>query len=249
MGPGRPRGRGGHETPPRRWAGGPKANKSLELIRVLAGPEKPFRRARGQIAAGRTRAAFLTPPRCLLSKQAPPVPFWELHSLAQSPALCHGAEPCRGKGRRGAAGEQLPMGTRGVAAFLGCSHPPPPPGAAAARTGTAFTKLLLYPHLGAWGVYPNPRLKGFSEVQPPKTNPVGDLPVPCPTCTLCSVGAGSSVGLFLHTLEEKRVPREQWDVFKGSREGERGLSAGRAPELTSNNLKLRMHRRGCPLGT
>lgn len=128
-----PRGRGGHGAsvgtrPPRRWAGGPKANKSLELIRALAGPEEPFRRARGQIAAGRTRAAFLTPPRCLLSKQAPPVPFWELHSLAQSPALCHGAEPCRGEGRWGAVGEQLPVGTPGVAAFLGCSHPAPPLG-------------------------------------------------------------------------------------------------------------------------
>lgn len=168
MGPGRPRGRGGHETPPRRWAGGPKANKSLELIRALAGPEKPFRRARGQIAAGRTRAAFLTPPRCLLSKQAPPVPFWELHSLAQSPALCHGAESCRGKGRRGAAGEQLPMGTRGVAAFLGCSHPPPRPGAAAARTGAAFTKLLLYPHLGAWGGLSQSEAEGIFRGAAPK---------------------------------------------------------------------------------
>lgn len=38
--------------------------------------------------------AFLTPLCCLLNKQLPPVPFWEWCSLSQSPALCHGAEPC-----------------------------------------------------------------------------------------------------------------------------------------------------------
>lgn len=77
----------------------------------------------------------------------------------------------------------------------------------------------------------------------------GDLLVPCPACTLCSMGAGSSVGLFLHTLKEKRVPRERCEVFKGRRDRERGLAAGHAPELTSNNLKLGVHRHGYPFGT
>lgn len=90
-------------APPRRWVGGPKANKSLQLIRAQAGPAKPFGTARGQIVAGQARTGFLTPPCSLLSKQAPPVPFWEQHSLPQSPAPYRDAEPGGGTGRLEAA--------------------------------------------------------------------------------------------------------------------------------------------------